>query len=214
MTNSFQRNDHPFNIGKYYKMNYHNIPWLSKYEVIIWIDGSIQITHANTSEWVYNKIVNEKYPVVTWMHEMRHGILALEVAPSMRIEKYAATHFFGHTQTHQRIVKQYQDYIRDGYNNSWWDQYRSTHGNNHTHFGVFLTCFVAFDNRLESVKNFTDFWFLQNLNYSTQDQVSFPYVVYKTGIVPYTLPDADIAGDTPHQGTMFYKKWNHGSRRR
>ena len=41
--NSLKNNKHTFNIAKYYKQAFINIPRLKKYDVIIWIDGTIEI---------------------------------------------------------------------------------------------------------------------------------------------------------------------------
>jgi hypothetical protein len=79
-------------------------------------------------------------------------------------------------------------------------------------FGMWVTAFVAFDNKNRRVRRFLDFWFLQTLNYTTQDQVSFSYCAQKLNIIPYTLPDADVWGPEPHKETYFYTKWDHGAR--
>ena len=78
------------------------------------------------------------------------------------------------------------------------------------HMGVWITCFVAFLQHDESVRNFLDLWYLQTLKYTTQDQIGFPYVCQKTKLIPYTLPNNEIHGDRPHNNTMFYIKHNHG----
>jgi hypothetical protein len=77
---------------------------------------------------------------------------------------------------------------------------------------MWVTAFVAFDNKNRRVRRFLDFWFLQTLNYTTQDQVSFSYCAQKLNIIPYTLPDADVWGPEPHKETYFYTKWDHGAR--
>ena len=78
------------------------------------------------------------------------------------------------------------------------------------HFGVWITCFVAFLNHDEDVNNFLNLWYLQTLKYTTQDQIGFPYVCKTTGLIPLTLPNNEISGDRPHSNTMFYIKHNHG----
>lgn len=78
------------------------------------------------------------------------------------------------------------------------------------HFGVWITCFVAFLNKDEKIKAFLDLWYSQILKYSTEDQVSFPYVCQKLNTIPLTLPNNEVTGDRPHSSTMFYVKHDHG----
>lgn len=75
-----------------------------------------------------------------------------------------------------------------------------------------MTGFIAFDNKNGDISVFLNYWFLQNLKYTTQDQVSFPYVVQRLNIIPYTLPDSEVWGEHPHHSTKFFLKWEHGER--
>ena len=75
--NSLRNNKHTFNICKYYKQSFLNIPILTKYDVIVWIDGTIEITYNKTSEYILNNIYTEK--IIGWHHEYRNGILRDEV---------------------------------------------------------------------------------------------------------------------------------------
>ena len=67
--NSLFNNNTTFNIAKYYKQSFHNIPILKKYEVIVWIDGTIEIIYDKTSEYILNNIYKEK--IIGWHHEQR-----------------------------------------------------------------------------------------------------------------------------------------------
>ena len=78
------------------------------------------------------------------------------------------------------------------------------------HFGLWITCFVAFLNNDIKVTEFLEMWYLQTLVHTTQDQISFPYVCQKTNLIPYTLPDDEIEGANPHTQTSFYIKHQHG----
>jgi hypothetical protein len=111
----------------------------------------------------------------------------------------------GQDQPYQDINKQYEDYLKDGYE----DSYFKNMNYNNPHFGVWLTCFVAFLNTNNSVKEFLDLWYLQTLKHTTQDQIGFPYVCQKTNMIPYTLPDDEIIGECPHKNTLFYIKHDH-----
>jgi hypothetical protein len=96
--------------------------------------------------------------------------------------------------------------VKDGYNDEFFKKL-----NSHTpHMGVWITCFVAFLQKDEDVKTFLNLWYLQTLQYSTQDQVGFPYVCQKLNMIPLSLQKNEIYGERPHSETMFYIKHNHG----
>ena len=202
--NSLCNNKHSFNIAKYYKQAFTNIPILKKYDVIVWLDGTIKIIYDRTSEYILRNIYVRK--IIGWHHEWRNGRLSEEVEASKKCIRYSSTNWNGQSQPYQDVVKQYNFYLRDGYSDKFFKNIKS-----HTpHMGVWITCFVAFLQKDEAVNNFLNMWYLQTLKYTTQDQIGFPYVCQKTGIVPFTLPNDEIHGAKPHYGTMFFKKENHG----
>jgi len=199
--NSLSNNKHTFNIAKYYKQSFTNIPILQKYDVIVWLDGTIEIIYNKTSEYILNNIYKEK--IIGWHHELRNGILSKEVADS-HFEKYNSTYWNNQLQPYQCVDNQYKCYLEDGYNDLFFKNI-----NSHTpHMGVWVTCFVAFLHKDKDIKNFLDLWYLQTLNYTTQDQIGFSYVCQKTNIIPFTLPNNEIYGSS-HINTMFYIKKNH-----
>jgi len=201
--NSLCNNEHTFNIAKYYKQAFSNIPILKKYDVIVWLDGTIEIIYKKTSKYILNNIYENK--IIGWHHEYRDGILSNEVKAS-HCERYTSTYWNNQSQPYQDIDYQYKCYLDDGYNDLYFKKI-----NSHTqHMGVWVTCFVAFLNKNNDVKNFLDLWYLQTLKYTTQDQIGFPYVCQKTDIIPFTLPNNKIKGQSPHHNTMFYIKHNHG----
>jgi hypothetical protein len=58
--NSLKNNNHSFNIAKYYKQAFQTIPRLKEYDIIVWVDGTIEITNPKTSEWLIEKMKTEK----------------------------------------------------------------------------------------------------------------------------------------------------------
>jgi hypothetical protein len=136
---------------------------------------------------------------------MRDGMLGKEVEAS-DFERYTSTRWNNQAQPYQDVFHQYKSYIQDGYTDSFFKNLKA-----HTpHMGVWITCFVAFLFKDERVKDFLDLWYLQTLRYTTQDQIGFPYVCQKTGLVPFTLPNDDVSGHDAHDRTMFYVKHRHG----
>ena len=188
-TNSLNNNEHTFNIAKYYKQAFQNIPRLKKYDVIIWIDGTIEITNPNVSKWILENI--QQHKMIGWNHEFRNK-LQLEVEAS-NFFRYTSTAWNNQRQPYQDIFKQYEEYKADGFND----------------IGVWITCFIAFDNKNSDISHFLNLWYLQTLQYTTQDQIGFPYTCFKTNFKPYTLPDISISGNG-HSVTDFYIKQDHG----
>lgn len=201
--NSLKKNKHTFNIAKYYKQAFLNIKRLQLYDVVVWLDGTVEIRNEFTAEWILNHIKEKK--IITWEHEKRYGSLNAEVNSSM-FDRYTSTFWFDQEQPYQDVKAQYLSYLKDGYDEGYWETVDPSREN----LGVWLTCFIAFDIQSDEVKQFIDMWYLQTLNYTTQDQIGFPYVVQKTGLIPYTLPDNEIKGSFPHNETDFYIKHTHG----
>lgn len=205
--NSIENNKHTFNIAKYYKQQFQNIPILKKYDVIVWLDGTIEITNPDTSLFIKKRIYD--YKIIGWMHEKQGGELKKEMEGS-DFERYTSTFWNNQSQPYQDVYKQYHHYVNDGYTDEFFENALTKNKHNEKNLGVWITCFVAFLNNDESVTNFLNLWYLQTLKYTTQDQIGFSYVCYKTGLIPYTLPDEEISGDSPHNFTDFYTKHNHG----
>jgi hypothetical protein len=103
----------------------------------------------------------------------------------------------------------YEIYLEDGYDELYFKNINPD-PTNKINFGIWITCFVVFLNKDEEVTNFLNMWYLQTLQYTTQDQIGFPYVVQKTKLIPYSLPDKEIHGHYPQHHTDFYLKHAHG----
>ena len=167
-TNSISKNKHTFNIAKYYKQQFQNIPILKKYDIIIWLDGTIEINNPNVSECIISKI--EKYKIIGWMHEHRGGSLKKEVDGSCYGDRYLSTFMNGQEQPYQDVNKQYETYVNDGYTDEFFKDTPVSNDKNKNNLGVWITCFVAFLNNDENVTHFLNLWYLQTLEYTTQDQ--------------------------------------------
>jgi hypothetical protein len=119
--NSIIKNGHTFNIAKYYKQAFQNIPRLKQYEVIVWLDGTIEIIYDKVSEYILENIY--KHKIIGWNHEWRNGILKDEVEGSL-FEKYTSPFWNGQKQPVQDVIKQYETYIKEGYNDDYIKDYR------------------------------------------------------------------------------------------
>lgn len=204
-------NKHSFNISKYYKQAWKNIPRLKEYDLVIWIDGTIEITSEEVSEYMIYLCNQKNYGIVSWHHEFRGGNLIWEVQASY-LTRYHSRDYMGQTQPYQDVVRQYHEYIQDGFEDRYYllkyNEREEGRGRG-DHFGVWLTAFVAFNNKSEEVAKFLDIWYLQTLKYTTQDQVGFVKTVWDTKLIPYTLPDLKFKGDEPHKKTDVFIKQLH-----
>jgi hypothetical protein len=188
--NSLSNNIHTFNVAKYYKCAFRNIPRLQKYDAIVWLDGTISITNHYVAEYILKNIKEKK--IIGWKHPQNTKLIDEVIGSDF--PRYTSTFWFDQPQPLQNIFKQYVHYIKQGF--------CDTH--------VWITCFVAFDNTCQIVHNFIDLWYLHILNYTTQDQVSFPEIVHITKILPHTLPDNEICAEDTNSRTDFYIKYDHG----
>jgi hypothetical protein len=198
--NSYKNNTHTFNIAKYYKQSFINIPKLEGYETIIWVDGTLEIIDNNVSKYVSDTTPE----VMIWEHEWRHGNLYSEVADSSTpgFYRYTSTRWNNQNQPYQDVFKQYQMYLDDGYDET---KFKDSGREN---MGVWVTCFIGWNMKSQRVRAFLDKWYEQTLKVSTQEQVSFSYVVQKLDVIPYSLPDSNIQGT--HGLNTFYIKHGHG----
>ncbi len=165
------------NAVKFYKQSFNKIPILHKYDVIVWIDASIEIIWCKVSEYIMDHIHKNK--IICWQHTKRSNI-SDEVYATHRLQKYS--------RNGNDIVMQYQAYLAEGFDSK---------------FAVWLTCFIAFLQK--DLEELLDDWYQQTLKYTDQDKLSFSYVCYKHDVSPLTLPNSKIYG-IPHSSTQFYIK--------
>jgi len=205
--NSLKNNKHKFNIAKYYKQAFQNIPRLKEYKIIIWIDGTIEIIFDRTAECISYQIRHKINKIVGWSHEYREGFLSREVEQSKYCGRYTTTKWNNQSQPYQDIELQYKKYQENGYDDYFFKHAQSPNKN----YGVWITCFIAFANHDSATTDFLNEWYYQTLNYTTQDQISFSYTVWKKEIWSHivTFPNEEVSGDSPHYKTEFYIKHEH-----
>ena len=199
--NSLCNNSHTFNIAKYYKTAFKNIPRLQHYKAILWIDGSIEIIYDKISEYILKNI--DSYKLIAFDLNIRNGLLYAETHASL-IDRYLSTFYFNQRQPYQDVIQQYKDYMKLNFNQ---ELFRSIYGKN---YGIWITCFIVFHNHNEQITDFLNKWYYEILTRTTQDQISFPFVCQKCSVFPYTLPDDEIESQFPHISTMFYIRHKHG----
>lgn len=178
-------NTHTFMVAKFYKQQWHKIPRMQQYDIVIWIDGTIEITSPDVV-----RTLPEHEDISSWEHEF-HKTLAQECRAS-HFCRYTSTHWFGQDQPYQDVDRQLREYQDDGFPI-------------HQDDTVFCTCFVAFDRRRhpDRVHAFLDMWYNETIQHTTQDQLSFPYCLWKLGIVAHRYRG------TPHSKTVWFIKHDH-----
>jgi hypothetical protein len=200
--NSLSHNDHPMNIGKFYKIAFPLIPRLQQYDVVIWLDGTIMITNATVAESLL-KLVNSGESLMLFEH-WRDGSLFDEAKSSWVYNKYNSTKFAGFSQPRQEIRKQYDTYLELGYDHSLWKQIRPSR----PQYGLWITCFVGLNMRDPRIPKLLSLWYEHILNFTTQDQISFSFVTQALGVYPYSFPNDEVVG-TGQINTWFFKS-EHG----
>ena len=186
--NSLINNTHPYNISKYYKVAFQNIPILQKYSIICWIDETVEITNEKTSEYILKNVHVHK--MMCWNDVKCKGSL-MSLLPHISIHD---------GQPYQHVHNQYDMYLQMNFSEH---VFRSMRPDN-INYGVWLTCFVAYVNNDDKITQFLDNWYYEILSQTNADEISFPFVCQKTLFYPYTLPDNEIHGDQPHYNTELY----------
>jgi hypothetical protein len=227
--NAYFSNQHPFNIAKYFKQSFHRIPLLQAYDSIIWIDGTISITNHQMAELITQIFTNSPQETMIVFEHIRNGSLAQEVEASKNIDRYQKPIYLGYSQPIQNIQGQYEYYLQNGYTDDYWKELIQTNQVNgdsddatvissshhhHRHlrdqYGLWCTCFVAWNMKYQrnEVIQFLTQWSNENRKFSTQDQISFPYVAQMEHIHPYSLPDDEIVGS--YNYNSLFVKFIHG----
>eukprot|EP01033_Poteriospumella_lacustris_P008223 gene8223-5924_t len=153
-------------------------------------------------------------PIVSFEHDnLRRNGLADEVMASAHLPKYSSTEFDSMAQPIQNVTHQYERYRDEGYADSFFERDgnykpKMIDGPPERYRAVFCTALVALNMQRPETATFLNLWWQQNLVYTTQDQVSFPYVAWKLNIHPYQLPDNRIHGTALHND-LYFKTWHH-----
>lgn len=204
--NAYHNNLASFNQAKYFKMNLHRIPLLSKYRIIVWIDGSIYL-HNEHSLSTIAAVLSESDEKLMIFEHGQNGDLYSEFSSSLQSEKYKAKYLPREKtyQPHQPLQSQFEEYLRKGYSNSFWKQSDLKY-HHRPQYGVFCTCFFAvrmYENSSSlavgsfdsDVIAFFDSWASHNRLYSSQDQLSLPFVMQNQTFYVLPLPGAGIYGN-------------------
>jgi hypothetical protein len=102
--------------------------------------------------------------------------------------RWRQTFMMNQWQPFQDVRSQYEFYLRKGYTEEFWTKDNLSYRHNAC-IGLWMCGFVVYRMTDPLVPRFLDWWYFEQLNQTTQDQISFPYVAQKLKLYPYTLPD-------------------------
>lgn len=148
--------------AKYFRMLSHRVEELRQYDIVIWIDASIFVISPDFAEFMTKDVATSK--MVFFRHSVRNCIYE-EALASKRTPKYDL----------EPIDQQVSAYMADGY----------PAGNGLIETGCFAKLIDP------EVDRIMESWWVENMKYSYQDQISLPYVLWKNKFSP-SIMDKNI----------------------
>jgi hypothetical protein len=185
----------------------------TSYSLLVWLDGTVLVHNSQMNQFILELLDNSDEKLVVFEHG-RKGRLSNEYNATTLVDKYLYPVWNGFNQPVQLVEKQYRDYLASGYSDEAWVESQYEKGWNYRpEYGVFLTCLLAVDLRKDgngtTARDFLESWFGQNRKYSTQDQISFPFVAQSKGVYPIPLPNGKIYGS--FSSNNIFTKMEHGT---
>jgi hypothetical protein len=188
--NSRVRNSHTYMIHKFYKMQFHLIPRLRPYKMIFWLDMTIRIAKSDLLErlWSIFQTNPTRQMIIISHWPKRLCTVRMEVEAALRDFRWTQTYMMKQNQPFQDVQRQYEFYLRNGYNEQYWSEEDLSYRKNSC-VGLWQCNVIAYRMTDPIIPRFLDWWYFEQLNQTTEDQISFPYVAQKLKLRPYTLPD-------------------------
>jgi len=151
------KDDKTFNMmsAKYYKIKTHEIDILKDYDYYIWVDGSMNLKNNFIDNMI--NLINNGNELINFKHNKRDNIKD-EVELSASWSKYYD----------QNLQFQYNDYIKNNFTDK---------------EGLFELPIICKKNN-DRINRIFDMWWIHNLKYSFQDQISYPYVLWELNDKP------------------------------
>jgi hypothetical protein len=140
---------------------------LSDYRHTIWIDGNFELRSTGFAERVLGHLDDSGFALPR--HPHRDNLLD-EAEVSLGLEKYQGV----------PMLEQIEHYRSEGFD---------------PHHGLWMTGLLVRDNENEAIRRLNEMWMQENLAWTYQDQISLPYLFWKLGIEPATIP---FTGNLPN----------------
>ena len=165
--------------AKFYKIKSHEIDILKKYDYFIWIDGSI-ILQKDFINNILSLINNNK--LINFKHSQRNNIKD-ELNISLKLPKY----------NNQKLKYQYDEYIKQQFPDN---------------VGLYENGIIIRKND-SKINNLFNDWWIEILKYSFQDQISYPYVLWKNNILPDYVINENIYNNKKYSYVDYNLMKNH-----
>lgn len=198
-TNSYERHKHPHNAAKYFKQQFFRIPRMQNYTTVIWIDSSFDIVSPSFVTNLLWELGSEQHTVVAYEHPFRYDIVS-ETDYLSRDDRWKSTTLRGKPQPFQNLSRQLDFYLNEA---KFPVHYFRTRNIGYGHYGLWTSGLTAWNMSRMVTRELLDTWFIQNLNFTTQDQIGFVYALWKHDIWPGVMPL-----DVYTNGFVTYKR--HG----
>jgi len=193
--NSISKNNHSYNLIRYYKQAFRNIPRMQGYDIVVWVDGSLELTEARATEQLSLVLEEGQCALGLWNHTIRPN-LEEEVRVTRHMTRYCSLLFNNQSQPFQDVAGQFREYLAE--------EPRVNE------VGVWYTTLVAYNMKRAETVGFLDMWYLESLRHTSNCQVSFPFVALNTQVPLCTFPNDVLRGRYPNQQTSIFIKHLHG----
>jgi len=146
--------------AKFPKCNPQRYDLLRTYDAVIWIDGTLTV-------------LKEEFPQELLSH-MKNGVV---LSPHFENrDNYSEATIDTHPKYHNEpLANQAAHYRQEGMPSG---------------TQLYECTILAWDPNHAEAQKISEMWLQENLTWSYQDQVSLPYVIWKTGIEPGLLPQS------------------------
>jgi hypothetical protein len=161
--------------AKYYKIKTHEIDILKEYDYYIWIDGSIYLQDEFLNNILFI-IYNNDINLINFKHSEREFIRD-ETLFSLQMPKY----------NDQDLDLQYNKYLKNGYLDN---------------YGLYENTIIIKRND-KKINTLFNKWWEHNIKYSYQDQISYPYVLFKCNIKPDYVINENVFNNSNYSYVDF-----------
>jgi len=170
----FSRDLQPRLKSKYFKMCSH---WLQpKYDLHIWVDSSFEVREGFI-EWMIEQLGDADCAFVKHPWNTSIGEEVVNTHNSVVDgDEYAKSRYAG-----ENMVDQVKSYLQDGFPMD---------------FGLFCGGIFIRKN-IPHVNHAFDHWYIENIKWSMQDQLSLPYILWKHNLSLKVI-DSDLYGGPYH----------------
>jgi len=224
--NSLSNNNSMYNTYKFIKMNLHKLDELKQYKYIIWIDANKRIINENNAlickellekggnfitfevgsieqQWAYERgmigEINESLMRSVYMDQdiINHALTMIEdgfyftntnIDLSLLYKKYKET----------QDVK-YLELIKNA------NKHKTFYKDNKKYLKIKWTGMIAIDMINSSTKDILELWWYHNMKYSTVEQISLPYILWKLDLEPCFFEDYNYKVNNTMNNNDFFK---------